>query len=199
MMPRSGPGRDEVTAAATMAAVYGLAMNHRSLLALAIVAALTAGTAEDASARPRPRARKFEANKTFGLGLMLGAPSGLSGKYFYGPSTAFDFGVGAIRYYRNRDGVHLHVDHLWHPVSLAHNRSFELPLYVGLGARVFDFDGAGSSIGLRAPLGIAFDFNDAPVDLFFEFALVLDTYLDGDDGLDADVNFAVGARFWFGE
>ena len=42
-----------------------------------------------ADARPRPsRGGSFEANKTFGLGLMIGAPSGLSGKYFLSKDTA---------------------------------------------------------------------------------------------------------------
>ena len=176
-------------------------MQQRALLALAAVTAMTAATLETAEARPRPRAgRKFEANKTFGLGLMIGAPAGLSGKWFYGRSTAFDFGIGVFRYYRNRDGVHLHVDHLWHPVSLAHNATFELPLYVGIGARVIDFDDSnGTAIGVRVPIGIAFDFNTAPLDIFFELALVLDTFRNyGDDDIDGDLNFALGARYYFG-
>lgn len=187
--------------------VYGGGMQHhrsttlatRAALVLAATAALALAATPEADARPRPRSRKFEANKTFGLGIMLGAPSGLSGKYFYGRSTAFDFGVGAVRYWRNRDGLHLHFDHLWHPVSLAHDRAFELPLYVGIGARIFDFDGGGSAIGLRAPIGIAFDFNNVPLDIFVELALVIDTFVDYDgDRYDGDVNGAVGLRYYFG-
>ena len=168
-------------------------------LALAVALAATA-VAPDAEARPRARrAKKFEANKTFGLGLMLGAPTAIAGKYYYASDKAFDFGVGAMRYYRHRDGLHLHVDHLWHPVSLASNRDFELPLYFGLGARVFDFDGGGTALGLRVPLGIAFDFNKVPLDVFLEFALVVDTYLDyAGDTRYADFNGALGIRYWFG-
>lgn len=174
-------------------------MHHRLLLALAAVAAVTTASLDDAAARPRPKGgRKFVANKTFGLGLMLGAPTALSGKYFYGRSTAFDFGVGAVRYVRNRDGLHLHVDHLWHPVSLAHDAAFELPLYFGLGVRVFDFDGAGTALGVRVPIGIAFDFNNVPLDIFVEGALVVDTFLDYDGDYNrADFNVAVGFRYWF--
>jgi hypothetical protein len=168
--------------------------------------ALTAVT-EVAEARPRPRrGKKFEANKTFGLGIMLGAPTGFSGKYFYADDKAFDFGIGAIGYYRGRDGLHLHFDHLWHPVSLASTPSFELPLYFGIGARFWDFDEDndfhGSVIGIRGPVGIAFDLNNTPIDIFFELALVLDFYADYDcngcdDDVDADVNAAIGLRYYF--
>jgi hypothetical protein len=169
------------------------------LLALAAAATLTAATADVAEARPRPRAgRKFVANKTFGIGIMLGAPTGLSGKWFYGRSTAFDFGVGVFRRWRDHDGLHLHVDHLWHPVSITANASFELPLYVGLGARVLDFDNdGGTAFGIRAPLGVAFDFNNVPLDIFIELALVVDTFVDRDDDYDADLNGAIGFRYWF--
>ena len=111
------------------------------------------------------------------------------------------FGVGAIRYYRERDGLHLHVDHLWHPVSLLSDRAFELPVYLGLGVRVFDFDDDredhGLAVGARAPLGIAFDFNNVPLDLFVELALVVDLFVDYGDRYGADVNGAVGLRYYF--
>ena len=170
-------------------------------LALAVALAATA-VSPDAEARPRARrAKKFEANKTFGLGLMLGAPTAIAGKYYYASDKAFDFGVGAMRYYRHRDGLHLHVDHLWHPVSLVSTASFELPLYLGLGLRIFDFDDNanddGVAIGVRAPIGIAFDFNTAPIDIFIELALVADFFVDYGDRYDGDVNGAVGFRYYF--
>jgi hypothetical protein len=178
--------------------------------ALALVAALGTIVAvlPEADARPRPvgRAKRFSANKTFGLGIMLGAPSGLSGKYFLGPDTAIDFGVGIIRYRpydRGRDGnVHIHADFLLHPVSLASVEPFELPLYFGLGARVWDFDDDennddGFAIGVRAPVGIAFDFNNVPLDVFVELALVLDFFVSYRDQLGIDFNGAVGVRYYF--
>jgi hypothetical protein len=165
-----------------------------------------AATATPAEARPRPRkAKKFQANKTFGIGIMLGAPSGFSGKYYYAADRAFDFGLGAIGYYRGRNGIHIHFDHLWHPVTLASTPSFELPLYLGIGARFFDFDDRddfhGSAIGLRGPIGLAFDLNNIPMDIFFELALVLDFYADYDcygcGGVDVDINGAIGVRYYF--
>lgn len=178
-------------------------MPHPRTIAVALALAVAAASGVDvAEARPRPKkAKRFTANKGFGLGLMVGAPTGLSGKYFYARDKAFDFGVGAIRYYRERDGLHLHVDHLWHPVSLLSDRAFELPVYLGLGVRVFDFDDDredhGLAVGARAPLGIAFDFNNVPLDLFVELALVVDLFVDYGDRYGADVNGAVGLRYYF--
>jgi hypothetical protein len=168
-----------------------------------ITIGLLATVADDATARPRPagQSKSFSANKTFGLGLMLGAPSGLSGKYFLDSSHALDFGIGALGYYRGRDGLHLHADYLWHPVSLVSADAFELPLYFGIGARLFDFSDKYAdqtlALGLRAPIGIAFDLNRTPLDIFVEFALVADLYVNYRDRLGIDVNGAIGIRYWF--
>ena len=155
--------------------------------------------------------RGFVANKTFGLGLELGEPSGLTGKYFLSDSTALDFGLGWIyRHYYYGDGLHLYADVLFHPVSLVSSQAFELPLYIGVGARFWDFDYChqgvctygGSAVGLRIPFGIAFDFNEAPLDIFLQLVPVID-FVRGDyydryrDRAHFGVDLSVGIRFWF--
>ena len=166
------------------------------------------------SRRTRPRqhrGRAFEANKTFGVGLELGEPSGLNGKVFVGKSSAIDFGLGYIydSYYYG-DGVHLYADYLWHPMTIASTPSFELPFYIGVGVRFWDFRYCvgkvctfdGSTFGVRIPLGIAFDFNNVPLDLFIQLVPVLD-FVRGDyydrfhDRAHFGVDFSVGVRFWF--
>lgn len=151
-----------------------------------------------ADARPQPRTEKFRSNKSFGLGFMLGAPTGLSGKYFLGPDTALDFGIGAYYRYRDGDGVHLHADFLWHPAVLVKADAFWLPLYFGIGGRFLDHGNHGH-LGARVPIGISFDFNNVPLDIFLEMAAVLDFALDDDDHgvIYGDVNGAVGVRYWF--
>ena len=100
-----------------------------------------------------------------------------------------------------RDGLQIHVDHLWHPVTLASTEDFELPLYVGIGGRVFDFDDDndrdGLALGLRAPIGLSLDLNRTPIDIFFELALVADLFVDYDDKYGVDVNGALGLRYYF--
>jgi hypothetical protein len=154
----------------------------------------------------------FEANKTFGIGLELGEPSGINGKYFVGPSTAIDFGVGYIYrhyYYERGEGLHLYADLLFHPVVLARNPTFELPLYVGPGLRYWDFawcDGnnctfRGSAIGVRVPVGLSFDFNNVPLDIFIQLVPTIDfvsgPYYDRFDRRNHfGVDFSAGIRFW---
>lgn len=194
-------------------------MGKRGTVVAAAVLTAIAFTASTADARPRPagksRRKTFQANKTFGLGLMVGAPTGLSGKYFLGDDTALAFGLGTIYEYRDRRGVHLHVDFLWHPLSLASAKPFELPLYFGIGGRLLDGNRCYryergvcdyyyrdyTALGLRAPLGIAFDFNNVPLDIFLELALVFDFVIDHDERYDdavfLDLNGAVGVRYYF--
>jgi hypothetical protein len=168
--------------------------SHRIVLGLA-AALFVASVAAPAEARPHPRAAKFEANKSFGLGLMLGEPSGLSGKYFLTKDTALDFGVGYLYHYRDRDGLHLHADFLWHPAVLTKNESFWLPIYFGVGARFFDHHDYGSALGLRVPGGIAFDFQRVPIDIFFEIWFAVDLIYD--DNYDrADGGASIGIRYY---
>lgn len=152
----------------------------------------------------------FQANKTFGLGLEIGEPTGLNGKYFLSDSGALDFGVGWIyRHYYYDDGLHLYLDYLWHPTSLASSPSFELPLYIGLGLRYWDFeycDGPfcydGSAIGIRVPIGISIDFNTAPLDIFIQVVPVIDFLTDDyydryDDRTHFGIDLSAGLRYWF--
>lgn len=179
-------------------------MTRNTILAAAALALFLASTAD---ARPRPRQGKtFEANKTFGLGLELGAPFGLTGKYFVASDRALQFGLGSIYHYRDRDGLHLYLDYLWHPVSLVSNPTFELPLYFGIGGRVWDFDhyrgdrfnDDALAFGVRVPVGIAFDFNNVPLDIFLQLAFVLDFYTgDYYRNVYGDVNGSIGIRYWF--
>lgn len=180
-------------------------MIRPAILGLSLVLAVS--TAE---ARPRPgghiSGKRFEANKTFGLGLELGTPLGLTGKYFISGDRAIDFGVGDSYSYFGRNGLNVYGDYLFHPVSLASTEDFELPLYIGLGARFWDFgatraDGTNDNavaIGFRVPVGIAFDFNNLPMDTFFQIAPVLDFFANYDPHtVYLDIDVTVGIRYWF--
>jgi hypothetical protein len=182
-------------------------MTVRKLLLTPLVALLLMTAA--AEARPRPGGhlggRAFEANKTFGLGLELGAPTGLTGKWFFAGDRAIDFGIGDIYNYFNRSGLHIYGDFLFHPTSLASTESFELPLYIGVGGRIWDFRDSGPdapndafAFGVRVPIGVSLDFNALPLDLFLQFVPVLDFF----SGYRAhsvylDLDFSIGARYWF--
>jgi hypothetical protein len=180
-------------------------MKITSLIAIAVLACWSV-----ADARPRPHGfggKRFDANKQFGLGLELGEPTGITGKLFLGPDTALDFGLGDIyHHYYGGDGLHLYADYLWHPVVLTSAEAFELPFYVGVGGRVWFFDYAcpggrcngAEAFGVRVPLGISFDFNNVPLDIFIEAVPTLDFFRDyTNHSVYLDIDFSVGIRYWF--
>ena len=179
-----------------------------ALLALTLLALSTG----DADAR-RKRAlggEKYAANGTFGIGLELFSPTGLNGKYFLSDTTALNFGFGVIYdryYYDDRDGLHLYIDHLWHPLSITNQPAFKLPLYVGVGGRIWDFhdndrrvgDNGGYAIGVRGPIGIAFDFNNKPLDIFIQLTFVVDFFANyyDDENFGFHIEGSAGIRYWF--
>ena len=181
-------------------------MTARKILLATLGIALFATTA---AARPRPEGRltgrRFEANKTFGLGLELGAPTGITGKYFLSTDRALDFGVGDIYNYFDRFGLHVYADYLFHPVSLVSTEAFELPLYVGVGGRFWDFEDRGTpgndqafAIGFRVPVGVSFDFNTVPLDVFVQVVPVLDFFSGyARHSVYLDLDASVGIRYWF--
>jgi hypothetical protein len=180
---------------------------RKTMLATLALLTCVAVAPHDADARPKPsRGKSFEANKTFGLGLELGAPTGLTGKYFLERDRALQFGLGTIYHYRDRDGLHLYLDYLFHPISLVSHRSFELPLYFGVGGRLWNLEHYRGdrihedafALGVRVPVGVAFDFTTVPLDVFVQLVFVLDFYT-GDYYRDvyADLNASVGIRYYF--
>lgn len=165
------------------------------------VASCLVGSTAFAQNRPRPQTTKFSANKTFGLGFMVGDPLGLAGKYYLTPSTAVDFGFGVIRLIGD-DAIHVHADFLWHPAVVAETPPFILPIYFGLGGRMAsidrgrdDIDDDEFALGLRVPGGIMMDFNEVPLDVFLEMAFVLDFVSEGD--ISPGFNVALGVRYYF--
>lgn len=160
----------------------------RRLLWIAL-AALVVGTPALAAAEGRP----------FGLGLILGSPTGISAKAYIAKGHAIDAALGVA--FVNGNGFHIHADYLWHPLILAHDEAFTLPLYIGIGGRMLfrgrdDKQGDKLHLGPRAPVGILFDFKTVPIDVFLEVALVIDVIrTEGDDVVD--INAGVGVRYYF--
>jgi hypothetical protein len=147
-----------------------------------------------------PRAAHAEGGP-FGIGLILGSPTGISGKYYLGDSGhAIDFAVGGA--VATDNGLHVHADFLWHPWILAREPSFNLPVHLGVGARVLDHDRGNKGdndfhFGLRAPIGLTFDFTEVPLDAFVEIALIFDVHTAHDNNFGIDLNAGVGVRYYF--
>ncbi len=159
---------------------------------LVLGALLVAGHAD---AEPLAISKQYETDKKFGVGVALGVPVGGVGKFLITPKFAIDFGAGGYYLYRDRDGIHLYGDILWHPFVAVEGETFLAPLYVGLGSRILNYDDI-THFGLRVPVGVSFDFYDAAIDVFLEGAFIYDVSIgEGGEGA-VDVNGQVGLRYY---
>lgn len=131
----------------------------------------------------------------FGLGIIVGEPTGLNGKTWLSQNTALDFAAAwsfanGGRRGNDNDAVQLHADYLIHHFTLIPVDKGMLPFYYGIGARVVLGDK--TDFGARIPVGLDYHFQNARVDIFFEIVPVLDLI----PSTDFDLNGAIGARFW---
>jgi len=132
----------------------------------------------------------YAEGKGFGLGIIVGEPTGISMKGWLSSKTAIDAGLAWS--FANETALHIHADYLLHSFNVFET-SETIPLYYGIGGRIKLGDNDKSRFGVRMVVGIAYIFKNAPVDLFLEVAPILDlvpkTELRGNGGL--------GARFYF--
>jgi hypothetical protein len=130
------------------------------------------------------------AQKDMGLGVMLGNPTGLNGKYWLSEKQAVD---GGAAWTLGKNGsLSLHSDFLLHEKGAFFlNDIHSLDLYYGLGGRMaFAND---IELGLRVPVGLAHQFVDQPADVFAEIAPILNFV----PYTGIEINLAVGARYYF--
>jgi hypothetical protein len=127
--------------------------------------------------------------RSFGLGIILGEPTGVSGKLWTTGENAFDF--AAAWSFKGDGHLLLQADYVWHMFRLISVSSGKLPFYVGIGGRVVLADDA--LLGVRVPLGLDYMFADAPIDIFLELVPILDLAPE----TDFDLGGGIGARFWF--
>lgn len=124
----------------------------------------------------------------FGIGIILGDPTGLSAKKFVGNAEAFD--AGAAWSFRDDAALHLHADYLYHDYSLIKVKQGKLPVYYGIGGRIKLEDDP--LIGVRIPVGLAYELANSPIDFFFEIVPILDLAPE----TEFDLNGAIGMRFY---
>jgi len=140
--------------------------------------------------------------RPFGLGIIIGEPTGISAKLWTSPVTAFDFGlgwsIGGDRIgnykgdYNGGSRVHFHMDYLWHSFNVI--RSTErFPLYYGIGGRINTGAGYNSSVAIRGVIGIAWMPHETPIDIFIEVVPSLQLTSSTGFGIDA----GLGARYYF--
>lgn len=124
----------------------------------------------------------------FGIGIILGEPTGVSFKSWIAPNGAID---AAVAWSLRTDYMHLHADYLRHSFKLIDVSQGKLPVYYGLGAKiVFAND---PIFGARIPLGLDYLFEDAPLDIFAEIVPELELIPETRGNLAG----GVGIRYYF--
>lgn len=127
-------------------------------------------------------------DKGFGLGVLIGEPTGLSAKLWTSEKTAIDAGVAWS--FVNSGFLHIHADMLIHSFLIDVDKG-KLPLYFGIGGKLVLANNLG--LGVRIPLGMAYMFESAPIDIFIELVPVLELLPATDIGFEG----GVGVRYFF--
>ena len=125
----------------------------------------------------------------FGVGIIIGEPTGLSFKSFISGTTAID-GAAAWSFSDHHSAFPLHVDYLVHSDDLINVQKGRLPFYFGIGARVKAADDA--QFGVRIPVGLSYEFQSFPSDIFLELAPIMDLAR----ATKLRMNGAIGIRFY---
>lgn len=128
----------------------------------------------------------------FGLGAILGEPTGPSFKVWTGAASAID---GAAAWsLDDRNSFHLHIDYLWHNLTVFRLIKGSMPLYFGLGGRIQFREGNDDDlIGVRIPVGIEYLPANTPLGIFVEIVPVLNLAPD----TEMDMEGALGIRYYF--
>ena len=164
-------------------------------LVLLTVAARTARADDDGKGEAGRPADKG----VFGIGIILGEPTGITAKLYLRDDQAIDFAAGSAF---AAGGLQVHSDYLFHPWILQSRDSFVLPVYFGPGLRVIDYSGGSDgpshvALGIRAVAGLLFDFKNVPLDAFVEVAGIGQYDFKSGNGWGLGFNGGAGVRYYF--
>ncbi len=170
----------------------------RIALAITLLLALTATALADDDT-PKGEAGRPADKGTFGIGIILGEPTGITAKLYLKDDRALDFAAGGAF---AAGGLEIHSDYLFHPWILQDRDTFVLPVYLGPGLRLIDYDGGSDSpshlaLGVRAEIGILFDFKSVPLDAFVEVAGVGQYDFKSGNGFGIGGSVDLGIRYYF--
>jgi len=131
------------------------------------------------------------------LGVILGEPTGLSGKLWLDRTDAID--AAAAWSFGNHEAFQLHADYLIHRYDVFEGIDpayGKLPLYFGIGGRFKSHGGRDDRAiaGVRVPVGVTYLFARVPFDVFGEVVPTLDVAPE----TEVRLNVAIGGRFYFG-
>lgn len=152
-------------------------------LSIALVLALAAGLAHAQTGR---------AGGNVGLGAVFGEPTGVSFNYWSSRTMSFD--AAAAWSFVGGGSFQFHADVLFHNFDLFKVEKGRMALYYGFGGRFKSEDSNGDAVfSLRLPIGISYEFENSPFELFFEVAPMLNLAPE----TKGDIGGGMGFRYYF--
>ena len=127
----------------------------------------------------------------FGIGVILGEPTGITAKIMLNDTNAIDMGAGWKTSGDNE--LHIYGDYLFHMYDVIPVPKGLLPLYFGAGARIVFHENDDNEVGIRIPVGVEYVFEDIPLGAFVELVPVLDLTPD----TEFDFEAGTGIRYFF--
>jgi hypothetical protein len=128
----------------------------------------------------------------FGVGVGVGTPTALSIALAPVPWSAFELAIGLPAL--DQGNTYAHLVYELDVVRLADTPSVIIPLYLGAGGFVRDV--GYTDFGARLPLGVSFNFQRAPFQIFAEAALEAVLVSDITNHHPVALDGFVGARIW---
>lgn len=135
--------------------------------------------------------------KGFGIGVILGDPTGINVKLCLTKKNAVSLAAG---YDMRGDGyLNFHADYLYHTKYFASSKAVKIPFFFGVGGRLVLEDDEGDDegdnmVGIRIPIGVDFMIRKAPLDVFIEVVPIMNVIPE----TDFDIEAGVGIRFFIG-
>ncbi|MFW6368921.1 MAG: hypothetical protein ACOCZ9_04205 [Spirochaetota bacterium] len=131
----------------------------------------------------------------FGIGVIVGEPTGISAKGWFADTAALD---AAAAWNFSRGWFHFHGDYLQHFYDVFDVGRDRLPLYMGVGGYLnfgdgTETDGNDVNAGVRVPVGVSLLSSELPIELFAEIVPSLKLV----DETDFDLFGGVGIRYRF--
>lgn len=138
---------------------------------------------------------KAQAEEPLTLGVVLGDPTGFSGRYLLDDRNSLD---GALAYNVGQNtGLQIQGDYLWDHGYIFGTNIGDINFYYGLGARLLSLDDGGDkgkiSFGPRFPIGLLYPLHRPDIDIFAELALIMDVV----PSTSADIDGGIGFRIRF--
>lgn len=134
-------------------------------------------------------------SKRIGFGIVAGDPTGITAKGYIGPKLAID-GIASWSFVDEAFTLIGDVTYEFFNLSVNSN-TVSVPFYAGAGAKLaFDQGGKNNgktAFGIRAPVGIAVQWLNHPVEIFIEAGPGVEVA----PSTEFDLTGGIGARYYF--